>query len=133
MLVAEADGAVRRRLFKALLDRDVYSDAAADAGEGFARLAKQRYALIVLDLALPGATTEEVLETFRNVAPETRPIVIATGNPDGARSLDHELVQIVLRPPVDLRQLCELIESCLRGMCEEQSSIDARRVRDLNA
>ncbi|MCU1348868.1 MAG: Two-component system, response regulator, stage 0 sporulation protein [Acidobacteria bacterium] len=133
MLVAQAESTVRRRLFKALLDHDIDSDGAADAAEALARVAKQRYQLIVLDLALPGATTEEVLAPFRNAAPAGRPIVIVTGNHDGARNLDHELVQIVLRPPVDLTQLAELVQSCLRGIHEEQAHVAARRSRDASA
>lgn len=132
VLIAEADPAVRRALFKAMLDRDLYSDTAADAGEFFERLQRQRYTLVVLDLALPGATTEEVLERFRGRANEPvddQPIVIVTGNPDGARTLDHDLVQIVLRRPIDVRQLSELAENCLRGMRDERANVQSARAR----
>ena len=132
VLIAEADGVVRRRLFKALLDRDLYSDTAADAAEVLDRLAHRSYTLVILDLALPGATTEEVLERFRDLGTAQRPIVIVLGNPDGARGLDHELVQIVLRRPVDLGQLAELARSCLRGMREERAQVEATRSRDAN-
>lgn len=125
VLIAEADPALRRRLFKALLDRDLYSDTAADAAEVFERLSRHRYSLVILDLALPGATIEEVLERFRGGAASERPIVVVTGNPEGARGLDHELVQIVLRRPLNLGQLAELAESCLRGMREERANLAA--------
>ena len=129
VLIAETDPAVRRRLFKALLDRDLYSDTAADAGEVFQRLSHRRYSMVILDLALPGATAEEVLERFRGGTAEERPIVIVTGNPEGARGLDHELAQIVLRRPLNLGQLAELVESCLRGMREERANVQSARPR----
>lgn len=132
MLIAEADGAVRRRLFKALLDRDLYSDSAADAAEVFERLGHRPYTLVILDLALPGATTEEVLARFRDLPSADRPIVIVLGNPDGARGLDHELVQIVLRRPVELTQLADLAESCLKGMREERAHAASTPSRDAN-
>jgi DNA-binding response OmpR family regulator len=129
VLIAEADPAVRRLLFTALLDRDLYSDTAADAAEVFERLSQRRYAMVILDLGLPGATSEEVLERFRGGAAIDRPIVVVTGNPEGARGLDHELVQIVLRRPLNLGQLAELAESCLRGMREERANLTSARPR----
>jgi two-component system OmpR family response regulator len=129
VLIAEAEAPVRRRLFKALLDRDVYSDPAADAGELFECLAAKSYSLIILDLALPGATTEAVLERLRAIAKNERPIVVVTGNPDGARGLDHDLVQIVLRRPIDLGQLALLAESCVNGLREAATSAQLAAAR----
>ena len=37
------------------------------------------------------------------------------GEPSAARSLDVDLVQIVLRTPCNLTQLAEMIRSCVRS------------------
>lgn len=45
-----------------------------------------------------------------------RPIVLVlAASPEAARSLDVEIVQIVIRRPVDLNQLTELVRNCVRN------------------
>lgn len=62
-----------------------------------------------------------------------RPIVLVLANkPEAARSLDVEIVQIVLRRPVDMRQLIDLVQSCLRSAASprrDRRDDDADQVR----
>jgi hypothetical protein len=45
-----------------------------------------------------------------------RPIVLVlAGAPESARGLDVEIVQIVLRRPVDVSQVVDLVRSCVRN------------------
>jgi hypothetical protein len=45
---------------------------------------------------------------------DERPVVLVlAANPTSARSLDVDVVQIVLRKPIALRQTVELIRSCV--------------------
>jgi hypothetical protein len=42
-------------------------------------------------------------------------VLILAANPEAARSLDVEIVQIVLRKPINLPQLIDVIRSCIRS------------------
>ncbi len=121
VLIADADPALRRNLNKRLLDAEVFADCVADGKTALEALSVASYAVVVLDVALPQVNSERVLAFIAAMPAAARPVVFVLAGPGDARSLDVEVVQIVLRKPCDLTQLSEIVQSCVR------SAADVRR------
>jgi DNA-binding response OmpR family regulator len=114
VLVADREESVRAALFRALLDRYVFSDCVATGGDAIDKLGGRSYALIILDFGLPRAGAAAVLESLRAMDPEKRPIVIAL-KPAGVTTpdTDSELVHMILRKPLRMSDAVGIVESCL--------------------
>ena len=134
VLIAESDGQLRRELYKALLDLDLFSDSAADGSETLNRLKERKYAVVLLDLTLPNVGAPELLDFISTLPVIDQPIVLGI-SPAGARQpLDHDIVQIVIRKPVRVAEVAEMVRSCVRGskkrgMAGGGSAVDAMDVR----
>jgi len=113
VLIVDSDQTVRSRLFTALLDLAVYSDTAAGAPEAIEHFSAREYGLVILDLRVTDA--ESVLQAVQGVPRDRRPMVIGTGERDMAQELDADLIQIVIRKPMAVRQLAEVVRSCLEA------------------
>lgn len=111
-LIVESNDKVRRKLFAALLDKNVYSDVAADEPAALEALEKNEYGVVILDLHFAG---DGILEFVRKLPPQQRPMVIGTGERDLTDELDDNVVQIVIRKPIALRQFAEVVRSCLEA------------------
>jgi DNA-binding response OmpR family regulator len=114
VLIADADPGVRRQLSKRLLDVGVIADPVADGRLALDQLRERSYAVILLDLQLPGIGAEQILNFISASAAKPRPVILVVANGTVGRTLDVDLVQIVLRKPCNLSHLAELIESCVR-------------------
>jgi len=117
VLIADADSALRQQLFSALLNADIFADCVGNTADALDRLdAGVDYGVLVLDVTLPYGDVERILEQVKTKPAAERPVVlILAANAQAARSLDVEIVQIVLRKPVNISQLVDMVRSCTRG------------------
>ncbi|HEX2123804.1 MAG TPA: response regulator, partial [Thermoanaerobaculia bacterium] len=116
VLIADGDSTLRQQLYSRLLECDVFSDCVSGVDDALRKLEEHGYSVILLDIALPGGNVDELLARVAAAPPNVRPIVlILAGNPVAAGSLDVEIVQIVLRKPVALSLLTDLVVSCIRS------------------
>ena len=123
VLIADSDASVRQQLSRALLAVDVSSDVASSVPGMLQRLDAETYGVILVDITLPGGDPEQVLARIAAQKPEDRPVVIVVAsNPASARSLDVEIVQIVLRRPLSLRQTVEVISSCVGNAADDAAA-----------
>lgn len=114
-LIADSDLELRQRLYSRLLDADIFADCVATAGEALHKLEETGYSVVIADVGLPNNGIERVVEWIARMDRAKRPIVlVVAANAEAARSLDVEIVQIVLRRPVDIAQIVDLVGSCLR-------------------
>lgn len=114
-LIADTDLELRQRLYSRLLDVDIYSDCVATAGEALQKLEDIPYSLVIADVGLPAGGIERVVEWIARMERSRRPIVLVLApTAEAARSLDVDIVQIVLRRPVDVNQVVDLVRSCFR-------------------
>jgi DNA-binding response OmpR family regulator len=132
ILLAESDAAVRETLIATLEARSLVCDAASDGIEALRRVDEQRYDLLLIDLGLPHLEAENVFRRIGELGWAPRPVVVAIAVREDVRSLDAEVVQIVLRRPLELAQVADLVESCLqvsprRAEAAEPRSDDRRR------
>jgi len=115
VLVADSDERFRMAVFRALLERDVFCDCVGAGGEAIARLGERPYALVILDFSLPHAGAIAVIESLRTIIAAERPMVIATGDIDA--SADSDLVQMVFRRPLRVRDLAAVVDACVGHVC----------------
>ena len=115
VLIADADPGLRRQLYKRLLDAGLFADSVADSQAALEQLHQRSYAVILLDLRLSGAGAERILEFVSSDTRGARPVILVMSDASGGRSLDVDLVQIVLRKPCNIYQLAEMIQSCVRS------------------
>lgn len=120
VLIADGDPALRQRLFSRLLDLDIFSDCVANGKDALEKLDQLAYTVVVLDLELPGIGAGNVLARIAQIP--ARPVVLATADVQGARALEVEIVQIVLRKPLDVDQLAELVRNCVRTVANRQTA-----------
>lgn len=114
VLIAESDDRTRTRLRDALLDAGVPVDSVADGREAIERLGERPYSMMIVDIALPIVDGIGVIERVRKFARSERPMLLATARRGPLPVLDADLVQMVLRKPLDVRHVAELVASCLR-------------------
>ena len=115
MLIADADPGLCRNLSRRLVDGEVFADCVADGRKALEALGASSYAVVVLDLALPQVNSERILDFIAALPAGVRPVVLVLASRGAARSLDVDVVQIVLRKPCDLTQLSEIVQSCVRS------------------
>jgi DNA-binding response OmpR family regulator len=116
VLIADGDAVLRQQLSGTLLKLNVYSDVVRTTDEALAKLGEQEYGVVVIDVALPFGDVERVITYIESMPALQRPVVLVlAANPEAARSLDVEIVQIVLRRPVNLPQLVDVVRSCIRS------------------
>jgi DNA-binding NtrC family response regulator len=116
VLIADRDSSVRQLLFSRLLDLDLFSDCVSTGREAMARLADTGYGVMVIDVAIEDGDAVHVIEQVALMPAAQRPVVLVLAErPEAARTLDVDIVQIILRKPVDIAQLAELVSSCVRS------------------
>jgi DNA-binding response OmpR family regulator len=114
VLIADTDPELRRRLQSRLLELEIPCDTVATAAEAYERLNEASYALVVADVGLPNGGVEHVISRIARLERARRPIVlILAATAEAARSLDIEIVQIVLRRPVEVSKLVDLVRNCV--------------------
>lgn len=129
VLIADGDAPVRQQLFSTLLTFDIFADCVAGMGDALARLRDEKYGVVVLDISLNGV--EPVIESISRMPPNARPVVLVLArNSEAARALDVEIVQIVLRKPVNLPQLVDVVRSCIRGSAMRAAAAPEKRNGD---
>ena len=121
VLIADADPGLRRQIQKRLFESHIFADCVEDGPAAVAHLRESAYGVILLDISLAAGGAERVLEFIRGMAAGERPVVLMLAQPSVARSLDVDLVQIVLRKPCDLTQLADLVQSCVRTALTHRS------------
>ena len=116
ILIADSDSALCRQLSERLLPNEIYAECAATVTEALEQLDRRAFALVVLDVALPGGNAEAVVRRIARIPRAEQPIVLVVArDAQAARSMDVDIVQIVLRKPVDILQILDLIRSCVRS------------------
>ena len=128
VLIADGDAALRQQLFSALLSFDVFSDVVGTSAEALSRLAAERYSVVVIDVALNAGDVDRVIAHIAGLPLSQRPVVLVlASNPEAARTLDVEIVQIVLRKPLNLPQLVDVVRSCVRSSQKRPAASADRR------
>ena len=115
VLIAENDAHLRSQIQNRFLEAGIFCDSVGTPSDAIELLRKGRYALMLLDLDIGEDEGDATLDYVRSLADEARPIVLATTSRSGSRSVDVDLVQMIIRKPLRLSDLVEMIRTCLLG------------------
>ncbi len=116
LLVVENDASTRR-LLDIFLRREAFEvDAVANGSEALQRLERAEYAVVVLDLLIPGRTGRDVLEDLAARRPELleRIVVISSATEAHLRDVRGRYPAVaVLQKPFDLNDLLAAVRRCV--------------------
>ena len=113
VLIADTDRRLRSQLYTRLLDVEVFSDSVSNANEAMEYLRDRRYGVVLLDLELGSHEPLAVIDFIRAIPASDRPIILATAAKEVSVNLDADLVQIVIRKPLRLADVADMIRSCV--------------------
>jgi DNA-binding response OmpR family regulator len=97
-------------LFTILRHQPIGVDTAASAEDAWQRVSDCDYALIVIDMDVPQASS--FLGRFRDERPEATSFILAVRDPRSEELLDPDVVSAVLSKPLEIDTLAELVREC---------------------
>jgi len=111
VLVVEDDDSIRGLLVAALRREAFIVDGANEGAEALQLVAAFEYAVIVLDLMMPGVNGFDFLDAIHAMTPRPRSVVIVVTAFDDSRfmSLNAEQVHAVIRKPFDIVQFVAIV------------------------
>ena len=119
VLVVDDDPEVRRILSTILEAQGLIVDVAADGNGALSLLREQTYAVILLDLMMPGLDGFGVLAAMKTESIPAPPVVLVLTAADrhSVERLDPQRIHGVVRKPFDPPELAALVLACanIRG------------------
>ncbi len=114
VLVVDDDDDVRRILTTALDGRGLIVNTAADGREALGLLRQNSYAVVLLDLLMPGIDGFTVLERLRAEPPASPAVVLVISGADRSvvERLDPQRIHGIVRKPFDPDDLAGLVVAC---------------------
>ena len=110
VLIVESNDALRAMLFTILRHQPIGVDTAASADDAWQKVTTCDYALIVIDMDVPNATS--FLTRFREERGEATSFVLAVRDARNDEFLDPDVVSAVLSKPLEIDTLAELVREC---------------------
>ena len=77
-----------------------------------ARVRECDYALILLDMNLPGGESETFLRSFREFRPESTSFILGVRDPRADLMIDSSLVNAIINKPVEIDTLADVVREC---------------------
>ena len=115
VLCADDDETVRRLCTATLTRAGFDVEQASNGSEALARLRARRYDAVLLDYVMPGLHGATVLAVLRRDQPELlQRIIVISGAPEAALADAYGVVGAVLRKPVKLDALVDVVRGCCR-------------------
>ncbi len=118
VLVVEGDDAIRALLSTILRRRGYKVDAARNGAEGLQRTTRCRYAVVLLDLTMPGPSGDELLAEFEKRPVDERPLVFVLSAGGPPRHFHPDLVTGTIRRPFDIQLVVDSVTACLSASPE---------------
>jgi DNA-binding NtrC family response regulator len=125
ILIVENDEALRQKLYRGMLDVDLFSDCATDARQAIELLSQRAYSIIILDLAVAGGS-DVVLAAVQRMPNAERPIVLGTAESDHLTRVEAEGIQVVIRRPLRVREITELTRACIDASAQRRRKAGSR-------
>ena len=107
-LVVEDDPAIRRLVEKLLQRRGMEIETAHDGQQAIEKIAAGGgYAILVLDLMLPGASGYEIIDYIKRSGVELPVVVVSAVSQQALSKLDLDVVKLVISKPFDVNEFTE--------------------------
>lgn len=127
VLIVDDDADIRLLLATALRQKSLETDEAVDGHQAMAMLRENPYAVVLLDLMMPGIDGLSVLDAIRQDLPNPPVVLVITGASRGLiDKVDTSRVHGIVRKPFDPLEVASIVASCaeVRG----RSGLDAMAV-----
>ena len=112
VLIVDDDPDIRGILVTALQQKSLTADTAADGREALALLGEQRYAVVLLDLMMPGMNGFHVLEAIDQG--HVPIVMVLTGaDRETIARLDAGKIHGVIRKPFDPEEIAAVVAACV--------------------
>jgi two-component system response regulator PilR (NtrC family) len=123
ILVVDDDASIRRLVTTIVRRERLTVDCAVDGAEAIELLKKHEYSVILLDLMMPRVDGFGVVNFIKQHPPHDKPIVLViTAYADQSfKEVDSSVVSGVLRKPVEVAELGEIVRLCVSGFHNELS------------
>jgi two-component system, OmpR family, phosphate regulon response regulator OmpR len=112
VLVVEDDNSVRRLLAAALHQRGLIADEARNGADAITLLAENRYAVVLLDLVMPGADGFAVLEAIGDDTAGPVVLVVSGADRSVLDRLDARRIHGIVKKPFDPQELATIVTAC---------------------
>ena len=114
VLVVDDDPEIRGMLTAVLLRHGLIVDSAAEGAEAFGLLQENHYAVVLVDLLMPGIDGFALLERISGREAIATPIVLVITAADRAaiERLDAQHIHGIVRKPFDPEEIARLVVAC---------------------
>jgi len=112
VLIIEDNDALRIILFTVLRHQPLGVDTATTAEDAMEKVRSCDYALILIDMDLPGDESQEFLRRFHEFRPETTSFVLAVRDPSADVHFEHGTVNAVVNKPLEIDTLADIVREC---------------------
>ena len=112
ILVVDDDPEIRRILVTALRLKSLHIDEAHDGAAAIDMIRGNRYAVVLLDIMMPGVDGFEVLEALHS---ETNPPVVLVVSGAGKQMLDRvdtSKIHGIVKKPFDPLEIADVVAAC---------------------
>ena len=132
VLVVDDEPAIRALVTKIIQRAGFPVESAIDGAEAIARLAKEDFAVVVVDLMMPNVDGHGVIAWLKERGgPRPAIIVISAADPNSLRQLDGSMVHSIIRKPFDIDVVADLIGAAARMSIDaEKKSLEDRDSED---
>jgi DNA-binding response OmpR family regulator len=131
VLVVDDEPAIRALVAKIVQRAGFRADVARDGADAIARLEKQSYSVLIVDLMMPIMDGYSVIDWVKHHAhPKPAIIVVSAGDSAALRRLDGSVVHSIIRKPFDVDVLSDLISAAAgSSQAEEQQPSGAQVIQ----
>jgi len=114
-LIVDDDAAVRTLIGALLARQGFIYDFAPDGNEAIAKLRRNRFDVVILDLMMPVASGFDVVQFMRREQEDMlqRTIVVSAASTRTLEEFDESVVAGVLRKPFDIHLLASMVDQCV--------------------
>jgi two-component system response regulator PilR (NtrC family) len=112
VLIIEDNDALRAMLFTILRHQPLGVDTAVGVEDALEKTRKCDYALILIDMGLPGEESLTFLARFREERPEGTTFVLAVRDPGSDAGIDANLVSAMVNKPLEIDTLADVVREC---------------------
>ncbi|HKB81085.1 MAG TPA: response regulator [Thermoanaerobaculia bacterium] len=113
VLVADDDPDIRALLTTILRQRNLLVDEAANGDQALEQLEQNPYAVVLLDLMMPGVDGFGVLDALRASADPPVVLVVTAANRAAIERLDTQHIHGIIRKPFEPDEVAELVVACV--------------------
>ena len=116
ILVVDDEPTIRALVAKIVERSGFEADLARDGAEAIAKLEKNRYSVLIVDLMMPVVDGYGVVDWVKqNLDPRPAIIVVSAGDSAALRRFDGSVVHSIIRKPFDVDILSDLVTAAAKS------------------